>query len=108
MDALIVMCNFISGSDTQGCFVILVGEFNITAHLKRKGSCTSEVLAINSLMSNYRGICGYDIEGNGSIGTLAVPGELSRNVSVVDPCDTEETTTVSSKCTIISYYTYVH
>ena len=58
-------------------------------------------------MSNYHGIHGYDIEANESIGTLAVPGELSSNVSVavVDPCDTKETTTVSSECTKISYYT---
>ena len=66
-----VQCDFITGSNAKGCMVVLVGEFgNITANLEHNGS---EVLNISHPLSCYHEIFAYDIESDGSVGTLAVP-----------------------------------
>ena len=84
MNAFKVQCDFISGSDAQGCLVVLVGKFdNITMNLERNNPCTiEEVLnATFPLSSYYTTVYGFDIEMDGSEGNLAIPGELITDMS---------------------------
>ena len=77
---ILVTCDFIRGSDAQGCMVILVGELdNITVNLTRENLHTTGTINLTHLLSCYYEIIGFDIESNGSVGTLAVPGVITRN-----------------------------
>ena len=76
---VIVQCHFTSGSDAQGCMVILVGELeNTTVNLTRSGTlltaCMVERLPITKSLIK---VFGYDIEFDGSVGTQQVPGMSS-------------------------------
>ena len=83
-NTFLVHCNFIIGSNAEGCLVIIVGEFdNITANVKRN---SSKLLDTTLPLSCYYEIVAFDIESDGSNGNLAVPGEL---ISIQDtslPC----------------------
>ena len=73
-DSIIVQCDFITGSNAQGCMVVLVGEFeNITVNLEQNGC---DVVNVSHPLSCYHKIFAFDIESDGSVGTLAVPGVL--------------------------------
>ena len=75
-----VQCDFITGSDAQGCMVVLVGDFNETLNLTRRenASDVSETYMFNSqyTISCFKTVLAYDIERDGSIGSLAIYGEL--------------------------------
>ena len=80
---------FITGSDAIGCLVVLhlVGETdNTTVKLIREGMhmYVMEVLNLTNSSECISKILGYDIESNGSIGTLPVPGELSWSVNLLN------------------------
>ena len=70
-----IHCDFISGSDALGCLVILVGKYDNTTITLLRNSTNSEVNVTESV-SCYKGVLGFDIEGDGQIGNLAVPGRL--------------------------------
>ena len=78
-------CDFITGSNALGCMVILVGEFNnITVNLTKESEETS-TMKILSLTESFKscyystGMVAYDIESDGTVGTLAVPGHLEKS-----------------------------
>ena len=77
---IIIQCDFIGGSDAQGCVVVIVGEVdNLTATVTRNDSTLSVgSIAIPShrTTSQYVDIFGYDLEAGGSVGKVGVPGEL--------------------------------
>ena len=76
----VVQCDFISGSNAQGCMVVLVGEVNnITVNVTRNNPCTT--LTVNVTKNCYDKVFGFDIESDGSVGTLAVPSVIIRNVN---------------------------
>ena len=92
---LLLQCLFVNGSDAIGCLVVLQfkGDANSTSeNLKWKGMdmCTMEVVNLTESTACIRGIFGYDIESNGSVGTLAVTGELFSNVSSLTVCESHE------------------
>ena len=74
-----IQCNFIIGSDARGCKVVLICELsNTTVNLTRKNSIT-EVTTCYVLphpLSSYNEVFAFDIEADGSTGTLPVPGIL--------------------------------
>ena len=72
--------------------VVLVGDVdNATATLTRGDATTiSEVINTTRPLSCYRELYGFDIESNGSVGTLAVPGELRHNGSETEICSTDQ------------------
>ena len=75
----LVQCDFIPGSDAQGCMVVLVGESdNTTVNLTRSGTlltaCTMQRLPNTTTIVN---VFGYDIEFDGSVGTQQFPGTSS-------------------------------
>ena len=74
-------CHFLPGSDALGCMVILIGEFsNHTLKLMKRSADdavhTEELKLENSSLSCYNRIVAFDIESDGSVGTLPVPGHL--------------------------------
>ena len=101
--SILLQCKFIGGSDAQGCSVVLVGTSEInnatyTLIQNKTGSSTDIteferlINSINSL-SCYQSVYGFDIESDGSVGALAVPGELLINTSMTTTCNTQSTVT---------------
>ena len=71
-----VLCEFIAGSDAQGCVVVLVSEYeNVTLNLTRSNGCSVKTLSGEGL--KFTGVFGFDIEADGSVGTLPVAGEIT-------------------------------
>ena len=75
--AFIVQCEFIIGSDAQGCLVILVGESdNVTLYLTRSSKVTLETVMVTNPPSSYSKVLAFDVECDGSVGTLAILGDI--------------------------------
>ena len=93
MNALVVQCDFITGSNAKGCMVVLVGEFgNITRTINIINSCIMKIINSTEPLS-FREVFAYDIESDGSIGSLAVPGVIiSNNLSEAAACPSTTTT----------------
>lgn len=91
--SFILQCNFMAGSNAQGCMVVVVGEFeNITGNVTRDSKCASHTVILNTTYptSNYSAVFGYDIEYDGSIGDLVIPGVIVRDSASIPPCVPEE------------------
>ena len=73
-----VQCNFISCSDAQGCMVVLVGDtVNTTVNVSRCGTCSYATQSLDShSISCYHEVFAFDIESDGSVGALAIAGEV--------------------------------
>ena len=74
-----IQCNMMTGSDSGGCVVMLNGEdINATIVLTREDD--RQDIVINYLLpyplSCYLHVFAFDIESDGSIGILPVPGML--------------------------------
>ena len=77
---IMVMCDFISGADAQGYMKVLVGEMdNTTVNITREFLCTTGIIHLTLPLSCHREVIGFDIEFDGSVGTLAVPGAIIIN-----------------------------
>ena len=73
--SFIVECEFIPGSDAQGCLVILVGELdNVTVNLTRSSKAVTVEVA--NPPSSYFKVVAFDVECDGSVATLSVPGDI--------------------------------
>jgi hypothetical protein len=83
-----IQCDFISGSDATGCMVVLTSGNSQKAqyNLTRNQTSISEIVTITleHPPSCYTGVEAFDIESDGSVGSLAVPGQLMNNSSA--PC----------------------
>ena len=78
-----VTCDFILGSDAQGCMVVLVGQSeNTTINITMDDECTVKILPHATTLSD---IFGFDIEYDGSVGTLAIPGTITATADI-PPC----------------------
>ena len=103
-NAFIVQCTFLTGSIAQGCMVVLVGTFDsITMNLTRNGLCAIDVMGATLPLSNYSEVMGYDIESDGSVGTLAVHGIILGNGNSIAPCMPIGLSSNPGKCVIILY-----
>ena len=81
-----IRCDFITGSNAQGCLVVVVvgdgkGSQTLTFNLTRQRNTSTAFKEIRSLVNgsncyNVVMIFAYDIEEDGSVGNLAVPGRL--------------------------------
>ena len=72
----VIECEFISGSDAQGCLVILVRELdNVTSILTRSSKVGTVEVA--NPPSSYSNVLAFDIEHDGSIGTVAIHGDIT-------------------------------
>ena len=79
-----------TGSIAQGCMVVLVGELgNITMNFTTvRGTDTEEVMNTTYPTSCYNRVVAYDIESDGSVGSLALPGKILADTTSnsVAPC----------------------
>ena len=94
-----VQCNFTTGSNARGCMVRMVLS-NTSLYGKESQNLTRNLttnLAISTILLNYaqscyHGVEAFDVESDGTVGSLAVPGMLFRNVgtghSLSEPCMT--------------------
>ena len=69
-----IVCQYMPGSDANGCLVVLVGKSrNVTVNLTKENECSIQSVPLpSSLLSVF----GYDIESDGSIATLPVLGRI--------------------------------
>ena len=108
---VMLQCIFVTGSDASGCLVMLylVGDAeNITVKLAKEGKhiCAMKVVNLTNSSTNINEILGFDIESNGSIGTLPIPGELNMwNVSQTNCASSDqiepEENTASKLCIML-------
>ena len=84
-----------TGSEALGCVVVLVGEMtNTTVILKREDANGGGVVIteVPYPLSCYYDVIAYDVEANGSNGTLPVLGTLVREMDTRIKCSqTKET-----------------
>ena len=89
-----IRCVFISGSDAQGCMVVLVGQFeNLTMKLMKRSADlihTEKLELTHRTLPCYHSVIAFDIESDGSIGTLPVPGDFERSRDQNGPCISTE------------------
>ena len=86
-----LQCSFMDDSNAQGCMVVLVSSFGMEKrNLTRSGTQSVEAVNVMYPLSCYSWVYGYDIESDGSLGTLAVPGTIARNSSGIALCVPEE------------------
>ena len=82
--SILVQCDFIPGSEAQGCMVILVGElYNTTFNLERSDTVATQYINVTCPSINYVQVIGHDVESDHSIGSLAVHGKLLFNNSII-------------------------
>ena len=99
-NGFLVQCDFIPGSEAQGCMVVLVGESdNTTVNLTRSDTSTIAVEFINvtCLPIIYLQVIGYDIESDRSVSPLAVHGKLLFKNSILCPQTNHEVESTLSK-----------
>ena len=76
-NSITIHCDFVTGSDALGCVVILVGEVtNTTAILNREAGIGVATTDLALPLGCYGEVMAYDIEADGSNGTLPVLGIL--------------------------------
>ena len=87
LNMLTIRCLFIAGSDARGCMVTLVatnGVDTYVVNITRQSSYDYVAIAESVILSTglpitcYDRVFAYDIEKDGSIGALPVPGELRK------------------------------
>lgn len=105
-----VQCEFITGSDAQGCMIVLVSNFeNITVNLTKSSPCTVVELNVTQKIFEFTEVFGYDIESNGSVGSLPIYGILSTNNNIPTvACTATESELPTSKLAIQEYSHYSH
>ena len=85
VNASIIRCEFVAGSTASGCMVVLTGFETYNINLTKDISTNSATVCV-TLEHLPSGVEAFDIESDGSVGSLAVPGQLERGVGT--PCIT--------------------
>ena len=84
-DGIRVQCIFVRGSNAQGCMVTLADDNDgISVNLTRSKAslCIEAEFKLSGILSDYSAVWGYDIEDDGSVGNVAVPGTITHeNIS---------------------------
>ena len=87
VNAIIVQCEFIAGSNATGCMVVLNSDkgqklYNLTRNANT--NVATLTVTLEHPQTCYDGVEAFDIESDSSLGSLAIPGQL-RNSSQA-PC----------------------
>ena len=89
-NASTIQCEFIAGSDATGCMVVLIGfvayHVNLTMNINTCRNSAITTITLEHPPSSYTGVEAFDIESDGSVGSLAVPGQLGGRSET--PCTT--------------------
>ena len=79
-----IECDFIKNSDAYGCIVAFEGEVDSQQiNLTKTNQCSHGVFVLTHTLSCYDDVFGFDIESDGSVGNLAVPGVIMNNLKSV-------------------------
>ena len=78
-NASTIQCEFITGSNATGCMVVLTGIEAYHVNLTRNPSTnlTTSTVTLEHPPSCYTRVEAFDIESDGLVGSLAVPGQLN-------------------------------
>ena len=87
VNASTIQCEFITGSTASGCMVVLTGFMAYHVNLTRDPNTNSTTLTVtlDNPPSCYTGVVAFDIEADGLIGSLPVPGQLGGRL-LETPC----------------------
>ena len=86
VNASIIQCEFIAESTASGCMVVLTGFIPYHVNLTRNPTTNLAIatVTLEHPPSCYTGVEAFDIESDGSVGSLAVPGQLGGRLET--PC----------------------
>ena len=85
-ETITVKCMFVNGSTARGCMAVLVGQpDNVTVNLTRESQNCA--MGTTNSSENTTGVVGYDIESDGTVGMLAILGELSNDTLTCLPSE---------------------
>ena len=86
VNASTIQCEFIPGSNAIRCMVVITGFVPYHVNLTRNPSTnlTTLTVTLEHPPSCYTGVEAFDIEFDGSVGSLAVPGQLGGRSEI--PC----------------------
>lgn len=73
-----IQCDFIPGSNAQGCMVVMVGESGNTTKKLMRTTYTAVTCLTNLQSKNYEHVVALDIESDGSIGAVVIPGYVEK------------------------------
>ena len=99
--SFIVQCKFLSGSNAKACLVVLVSDTeNTTVILTRDADEVEMDARVTYSPSCYKKVVAYDIEHDGSVGNLAIPGVLIKiiNSNAKVLCSPRDTTNPGLPC----------
>jgi hypothetical protein len=90
VNASIIQCEFVAGSTATGCMVGLTGFeiYNISLNRNTSTNSATITVTLEHPPSCYTGVEAFDIESDGSVGSLAVRGQLGGRLET--PCDPNE------------------
>lgn len=98
------------GSIAHGCMVVLIGEVdNITVNFMRRAD-VGEVINAMHPTSCYSRVVAYDIESDGSVGSLPVPGKILADITShsVVPCLQRQSAPTPSESLYPTVSLYIH
>ena len=114
-DSIDIECYFITGSDAQGCKVVVVSDYpsvgNITAMLIRHNESDSTVsgqVKLTYHIDCYHHVLAFDIEANGTISSLATRREIDKSSEPQCAMTTTTGVSVSHYLIIILLYQILH
>ena len=90
VNTTIIKCEFIVGSRATGCMVVLI--YNETEgqdayyNLTRNANIATLTVTLKQSLSCYNRIEAFDIESDGSVGSLTIPGQLRSTSSSQNSC----------------------
>ena len=88
VNASIIQCEFVAESTASGCMVVLTGfeayTVNITLTRNKSTNLAIATVTLEYPPSCYTGVEAFDIQSDGSVGSLAVPGQLGGRLET--PC----------------------
>ena len=89
---MVIECSLIAGSDAQGCLVVLIGKnHTLRTDINSEGDSTKKKWELKpGSVPCYRIVMAFDIESDGSYGTIPVHGSAPE-CAIANEADMAET-----------------
>ena len=97
VNILNISCEFITGSNATGCMVVLTGlnePYHVNLTRNPNSNSTTSTVTLEYPLSCYTGVEAFDIEADGSVGSLPVLGQLETESGTL--CTPTQTSTGKS------------